>query len=160
METGFGNEEDLQTAWGAVCPTNAVLCHLRDGFRSGDIWLAHSRRYGDLKDALVPADVARATPRLAMPFEPEIWLADRKSRLTDGLQRLARAAKAGAIPGGSIEDGILKIDRLTAAVPVHSPHQGFAIQAPLPLRSSILPERTERLDRRQDQGTRFHLELA
>ncbi len=95
----------------------AVLCHLRDAFRSGDIWLAHSRRYGDLKDALVPAEVARATPKLAMPFEPDAWLADRKSRLAAGLQRLARAARAGAIPGGSIEDGALKIDRLTAAVP-------------------------------------------
>lgn len=95
----------------------AVLCHLRDAFRAGDIWLAHSRRYGDLKDALLPAEVARATPKLAMPFEPEIWLADRKSRLADGLQLLARAARAGAIPGGSIEDGVLKIDRLTAAVP-------------------------------------------
>ena len=81
------------------------------------MWLAHSRRYGDLKDALVPAEVARATPRLAMPYEPEIWLADRKARLADGLQRLARAARAGAIPGGSIENGALKIDRLTAAVP-------------------------------------------
>ncbi|EHH02551.1 Tn501 transposase [Agrobacterium tumefaciens CCNWGS0286] len=27
----------------------AVLFHLRDAFRSGDIWLDHSRRYGDLK---------------------------------------------------------------------------------------------------------------
>lgn len=95
----------------------AVLFHLREAFRSGDIWLAHSRRFGDLKDALVPAEVARATPMLAMPFEPEAWLADRKVRMSDALRRLARAAKAGAIPGGSIEDGVLKIDRLTAAVP-------------------------------------------
>jgi TnpA family transposase len=106
------NKDDGHRLWEV-----AVLCHLRDAFRAGDIWLAHSRRYGDLKDALVPAEIARATPRLAMPYEPEIWLADRKSRLADGLQRLARAAKAGAIPGGSIEDGVLKIDRLTADVP-------------------------------------------
>lgn len=32
----------------------AVLFHLRDAFRSGDIWLDHSRRYGDLKQVLVP----------------------------------------------------------------------------------------------------------
>ena len=95
----------------------AVLFHLRDAFRSGDVWLAHSRRYGDLKAALVPVEVARATPRLTMPFEPETWLADRKARMADAVHRLARAAKAGAIPGGSIEDGALKIDRLTAAVP-------------------------------------------
>lgn len=95
----------------------AVLFHLREAFRSGDVWLAHSRRYGDLKEVLVPAEIARATPKLAMPFEPDTWLANRKERMSDALRRLARAAKAGAIPGGSIEDGVLKIDRLTAAVP-------------------------------------------
>ncbi|MCI5041864.1 MAG: DUF4158 domain-containing protein, partial [Donghicola eburneus] len=101
------NKDDGHRLWEI-----AVLCHLRDAFRAGDIWLAHSRRYGDLKDALVPAEVAKATPRLAMPYEPETWLADRKSRLADGLQRLARAARSGAMPGGSIKDGVLKIDRL------------------------------------------------
>jgi hypothetical protein len=95
----------------------AVLFYMREAFRSGDVWLAHSRRYGDLKEALVPVEVARATPKLAMPFEPNTWLADRKARMSEALRRLARAAKAGAIPGGSIEDGVLKIDRLTAAVP-------------------------------------------
>jgi len=98
----------------------AVLCHLRETFRSGDVWLAHSRRYGDLKDALVPVEVARAVPKLTMPLEPEDWLADRKRRLTDGLQRLAKAARIGAIPGGSIENGVLKIDRLTSAVPAEA----------------------------------------
>lgn len=55
-----------------------------------------------------------------MPFEPETWLADRTARLSDAICRLARAAKAGTIPGGSIEDGTLKIDRLTAAVPAEA----------------------------------------
>jgi hypothetical protein len=95
----------------------AVLSHLREAFRSGDIWLAHSRRYADLKQALAPIEAARATPGLTVPFDPESWLEDRKARLTDGLDRLAKAARSGAIPGGSIENGILKIDRLTAAVP-------------------------------------------
>ena len=95
----------------------AVLFHLREAVRSGDLWLVHSRRFGDLKEAPVPVDVARATPRLTMPFASEAWLADRKARLSDAMCRLARAAKAGAKPGGSIEDGTLKVDRLTAAVP-------------------------------------------
>jgi hypothetical protein len=67
--------------------------------------------------ALVPIEAARATPRLTVPFDPESWLADRKARLTDGLDRLAKAARSGAIPGGSIENGVLKVDRLPAAVP-------------------------------------------
>lgn len=95
----------------------AVMSHLRDAFRSGDIWLAHSRRYGDLKQALVPIEAAKTTPRLTVPFDPEEWLNDRKERMAAGLKRLAVAYKAGAIPGGSIENGILKIERLKAAVP-------------------------------------------
>ena len=120
MIIGFGNEEEKKTAWGAVFPTNAVLFHLRDGFRSGDVWLAHSRRYADLKQALVPIAEARATPRLAVSFDPADWLEDRKARMAEGLKRRAAAARAGAIPGGSIEDGVLKIDRLTSAVPAEA----------------------------------------
>ena len=52
-----------------------------------------------------------------MPFEPEAWIADRKARLADGLERLAKAARTGAIPGGSIENGVLKIDRPGSAAP-------------------------------------------
>jgi TnpA family transposase len=93
----------------------AVLFHLREAFRSGDIWLSHSRRYADLKQALVPISDAHASGRLAVPFTPDVWLMDRKARMAEGLRRLAKAARNGTIPGGSIEDGVLRIDRLTAA---------------------------------------------
>ncbi|WP_227541916.1 Tn3 family transposase [Klebsiella pneumoniae] len=55
--------------------------------------------------------------QLAVPSNPQDWLADRKARLTIALKRLARAARNGTIPHGSIEDGTLRIDRLTADVP-------------------------------------------
>jgi hypothetical protein len=100
----------------------AVLFHLRDAFRSGDVWLAHSRRYGDLKQVLVPMIAAQENAKLAVPSNPR-WLADRKARLTIALKRLARAARNGTIQHGSIEDGTLRIDRLTAdvlMVPRHS----------------------------------------
>jgi len=95
----------------------AVLFQIRDAFRSGDIWLSHSRRYADLKQALVPIEAAKTSPRLTMPFDPETWLADRKAQLQAGLEKLAKAARMGAIPGGSIENGVLKVDRLTGTVP-------------------------------------------
>ena len=98
----------------------AVLFHLRDAFRSGDIWLAHSQRYADLKQALVPIEAVQATPRLTVPFDPEDWLTARRARMADGLKRLAAAAKAGTIPGGTIENGVLRIERLTAAVPAEA----------------------------------------
>ena len=37
--------------------------------------------------------------------------------MEQGLERLAKATRAGAIPDGTIEDGVLKIDRLSSAVP-------------------------------------------
>lgn len=98
----------------------AVLFHLREAFRSGDIWLPQSRRYADLTQTLVPMATARAISRLVMPFEPADWLADRKARMAEGLNRLARAARRGAIPGGSIENGVLTIERLTSAVPAEA----------------------------------------
>lgn len=98
----------------------AVLSHMRDAFRAGDIWLPHSRRYGDLKQALVPLAAVQNTPRLCVPYEPMEWLEDRKVRMRDGLNRLAKAARHGAIPGGSIENGTLKLDRLSADVPAEA----------------------------------------
>ena len=96
----------------------SVLFHLRDAFRSGDIWLAHSRRYGDIKQVLVPMAAAQEEmARLTMPLDPHVWLADRKARLAAGLKRLATAARSGTIPHGSIENGTLRIDRLAADVP-------------------------------------------
>ena len=95
-----------------------MLFHLRDAFRAGDIWLARSRRYGDIWRTLlaIPAvpDAARSLP---VPARPRDWLAERQFTLADGLRRLAVKARAGATEGGSIENRILRVDRTEAAVP-------------------------------------------
>ncbi|WP_341769290.1 hypothetical protein, partial [Enterobacter hormaechei] len=44
----------------------------RDAFRSGDVWLAHSRRYGDLKQVLVPMIAAQENAKLAVPSNPGV----------------------------------------------------------------------------------------
>ena len=96
----------------------AVMFHMRDAFRAGDIWLRESRRYADIKQALVPIETARATPQLfAVPFDPDAWIADRKARMNDGLSTLAKAAREGTIPTGSIENGVLRLERLESDVP-------------------------------------------
>ena len=95
----------------------AVLSHLRDGFRSGDLWLPRSRRHGDPTQALVPLPAVTTDAALAVPLDAGEWLADRQAWMTHGLERLAKAARAGAIPGGVIRDGGLNIDRLTAEAP-------------------------------------------
>ena len=96
----------------------AVLFHLRDAFRAGDVWLARSRRYGDIRKALLSAPaVADADRSLPVAASPHDWLAERRFALDEGLRRLADAARAGAIAGGSIEDSVLRVERTEAAVP-------------------------------------------
>ena len=96
----------------------AVLFHLRDAFRAGDVWLARSRRYGDIRKALLSAPaVADADRSLPAPASPHDWLAERRLALDEGLRRLAAAARAGAIAGGSIEDSVLRVERTEGAVP-------------------------------------------
>ena len=70
-----------------------------------------------MKRALVPIEAAHATARLAVPFEPGEWLAERKTRLAEGLERLAAAARHGMIPGGAIENGVLRIGRPASVTP-------------------------------------------
>ena len=45
----------------------AVLFHLRDAFRAGDVWLARSRRYGDIRKALLSAPAPDADRSLPGP---------------------------------------------------------------------------------------------
>ena len=95
----------------------AVLFHVRDAFRSGDIWLNHSKRYADMRRALVPIEAARAMPQFVVPLEPEAWAADRRQRMDDGLDRLAKAVRNGTLPNGVIENGELRVERLRSEVP-------------------------------------------
>ena len=96
----------------------AVLFHLRDAFRAGDVWLARSRRYGDIRKTLLSAPaVVDADRSLPVPASPHDWLAERKFALDEGLHRLDAAARAGAIAGVSIDNGMLRIERMEAAVP-------------------------------------------
>ena len=81
----------------------AVLFHLRDAFRAGDVWLARSRRYGDIRRTLlaIPAgpDADRSLP---VPARPRDWLAERQLAAAVGLlpgdmvtRMLRHAAAAG-----------------------------------------------------------------
>jgi TnpA family transposase len=110
----------------------AVLFHLRDAFRSGDIWLARSRRYGDVKQTLVSEQAVTQTARLAAPLRPEEWLSGRQSQLEMRLKELGRAARAGTIPGGAIENGVLHIDKLKAAAPEGVEHLVLDLYSRMP----------------------------
>jgi TnpA family transposase len=110
----------------------AVWFHLRDAFRSGDIWLAHSKRYADLKQVLVPITSIKTNTSLKVPFTPGSWIENRKIQLDISLKRLSQAAKAGRVPGGSIENGVLHIERLSASKSIGSEETSLDLYKRLP----------------------------
>ena len=65
----------------------------------------------------MPLPAATTDTALAVPIDAGVWLADRQAWMTHGLERLAKAARAEAIPGGVIRDGSLNLERLTAEAP-------------------------------------------
>ena len=67
----------------------AVMFHIREAFRSGDIWLAYSRQFSDLKQTLVPAAAVAATLQLAVPYTPDEWITSRRQLMQDNLHSLA-----------------------------------------------------------------------
>lgn len=105
-------EENTDRLWEV-----AVGFNMREGFRSGDLWLVHSRRFGDWKQSLVPLPAVQTAPKIAVPDDSIEWLSRQKAKLGQAFDNLAMAARKGQIPGGSIENGELKIDRLSAQAP-------------------------------------------
>lgn len=109
----------------------AVIFHIKDAFRSGDLWLGHSHQYADLRDTLVPAEAVKACPRLTVALDPNQWLAAKKAELDTNIKALAKHACDGTLPHGTIEGGKLNTERLPADVP------GGADQLVLDLYSQI-----------------------
>ena len=95
-----------------------MLFHLRDAFRAGDLWLARSRRYGDIQETLLstPVVAAATATRRPRPVRHDC-LTECRFALDEGLRRLAAAARAAAIAAGSIEDNLLRVERTETAVP-------------------------------------------
>lgn len=95
----------------------AVLFHIRDAFRSRDMWLRHSEKYTDLANTLVPVSALSMSARLTVPQDVDVWLIQKKGEMATALKALSRAAKHGLLLHASIEAEELKIDRLPPSVP-------------------------------------------
>ena len=92
----------------------AVIVHLRDRLRSGDIWVEGSRAWRTFEDYLLsPATFAvmHAEGRLglAVPDDWTAWIAERAATLDTKLRTLASEAVAGRLPDASIADAGLTV---------------------------------------------------
>ncbi len=90
---------------------------MREAFRARDLWLMGSKQYREITQVLVPLPAVQTASKIAIPEDPNEWLDIQKVGLDAGFATLARATRKAQIPGGSIEDGALKIERLKPNVP-------------------------------------------
>ena len=92
----------------------AVIVHLRDRLRAGDIWVEGSRAWRQFEDYLLPPatfSIMRAENRLGLglPNDGATWLAARGAVLQARLQELATEATAGRLTDATITDAGLSI---------------------------------------------------
>lgn len=69
------------------------LFELRNALRSGDIWLADSRRYREITTALVPIEAVARSARLTVPLDADEWLDTRSKVLENTMLQIASAIR-------------------------------------------------------------------
>ena len=96
----------------------AVLATLRDGLRSGDVWVDGTRNYRQFDAYLLPKqEAAAATADLPVDTDVSRYLHGRAEELDLRLSRLARLLRTGRLEGVSLLGGKLRITPLTANTP-------------------------------------------
>ena len=94
----------------------ALMFGLRNALRSGDVWVQYSTRYAEIERQLLSVEQAQSM-ELAVPLDPESWLADRRQAIDTRLAALEDAARAGQIPNAEFMGGKLVLHRQGSAVP-------------------------------------------
>ena len=99
-----------------------ALSELRNSLRSGDVWVAGSRRYGDFESYLIPKDSwpgvrERGAVGVAVKTDCDTYLNERRNVLHEQLLRVASLAEKGALPEARLEDGCLHFTALARSVP-------------------------------------------
>ena len=87
-----------------------VMAHLRNKWRSGDVWVERSSNYRKFDSYMLPA--AEAVPiaaDLKLPATADEWIADRGRELDWRLKRFAHRLARGQVEGVALKDGKLSI---------------------------------------------------
>ncbi|MDP9424736.1 MAG: Tn3 family transposase [Actinomycetota bacterium] len=94
----------------------SALSELKNGLRSGDVWVPGSRRYRDLDDYLIPKGdfegmLGDGGPPVAVHTDFASYLGERKEKLHGALAEAGRLVRRGELEGVSLDGGRLKISR-------------------------------------------------
>jgi hypothetical protein len=99
-----------------------ALTELRNGLRSGDVWVVGSRRYGDFESYLIPRDSwlgvrERGAVGVAVNTDCTTYLNERREVLDEQLRRVDSLAEKGALPEARLENDCLHFTSLARSVP-------------------------------------------
>ena len=99
-----------------------AMSELKNGLRSGDIWVQGSRQFKDFEDYLVPVERFASLKQagelpLAVDTDCNHYLHDRLTLLEEQLATVNRMALTNDLPDAIITESGLKITPLDAAVP-------------------------------------------
>jgi TnpA family transposase len=94
-----------------------VLSELKDGLRSGDVYVGGSNRFRDFEDYLLPQEAWEkmrfsGDPPVAVNPDLDAYLAERDELLHEELSKVSRLLPKGELPGVRLENGELKVSRL------------------------------------------------
>ena len=92
----------------------AVVVHLRERLRAGDIWVEGSRAFRAFDDFLLAPAAFRAMRKenglgLAVPDEWSEWIGERRTRLDTRMHQVAALAAADQLPEAAITEAGLSI---------------------------------------------------
>jgi len=96
----------------------ATLAHLRNKWRSGDVWVERSANYRRFDSYLLPpSEAAPIAASLGLPATAGEWLVSRGRELDWRLKRFAHRLKRGLLNGVELRDDRLHISPVRAATP-------------------------------------------
>lgn len=100
-----------------------AMAELKNALRAGDAWVLGSRQFKDFETYLLPVTrfcdllAAQALP-LAIDTDGERYLRDRLTLLKQKLHEVDHLAATGELPQAEMTDELMRIEPLSASVPV------------------------------------------
>jgi len=92
-----------------------IMAHLRNKWRSGDVWVERSANYRKFDSYLLPAaEAAPVAAGLKLPATADEWIADRGRELDWRLKRFARRLALGQVEGVTLNGDKLSITPVRA----------------------------------------------
>jgi TnpA family transposase len=111
----------------------AILAHLRNKLRSGDVWVERSSAYRRFDSYLLPETTAAPiASALGLPTAADEWLDQRGRELDWRLKRFSQHLKRNQLEGVSFIDGRLQVTPVRAVAPAEAEALADRLDAMMP----------------------------